>query len=147
MKYALFFVLLFIVGTMAQAQTTEDSVKAAVNLLIEAMKNSDSVKMASAFADGAILQTVKTNQSGFSSIQTWPIASQAILVPGSAIDEQLGFETIRIDGPLAMVWAPFKLYINLRLFQYGVASFQLVRSNGKWKIQYLIETHMSFDIR
>ncbi|HEY4150385.1 MAG TPA: hypothetical protein VGM41_15710, partial [Chitinophagaceae bacterium] len=55
-------------------------------------------------------------------------------------DERIQFETIRIDGALAIVWAPYQFFYNGKLNHCGADSFQLVRSNGKWKIQYLIDT-------
>jgi ketosteroid isomerase-like protein len=59
--------LLFVLITMfysANAQTTEDSVKAAVNALFEAMKTSDANALKKCFTDSAILQTIATNKAG-----------------------------------------------------------------------------------
>jgi len=47
---------------------------------------------------------------------------------------------VKIDGPLAIVWTPYKFYFNGKFSHCGVNSFQLVRFNGVWKIQYLIDT-------
>ena len=47
-----------------QAQTTEDSVKAAVNRLFDGMKNADGDLLKSAFADSAILQTIARDKEG-----------------------------------------------------------------------------------
>ncbi|HUM64696.1 MAG TPA: hypothetical protein PLV32_02570, partial [Chitinophagaceae bacterium] len=55
-------------------------------------------------------------------------------------DERISFETIRVDGPLAIVWTPYHFYYNGRFSHCGVNSFQLVRFEGVWKIQYLIDT-------
>jgi hypothetical protein len=57
-----------------------------------------------------------------------------------AADEQIIFESVRIDGPLAMVWAPYKFYFDGKFSHCGVDSFQLVFINAQWKIQYLIDT-------
>ena len=57
-----------------------------------------------------------------------------------AADERIEFEMIKIDGPLASVWAPYKFYFEGKFRHCGVNSFQLVRINGNWKIQYLIDT-------
>ncbi len=46
----------------ANAQTTEDSVKAAVNKLFVAMKNSDGEMVKNCFADSAVLQTIARNK-------------------------------------------------------------------------------------
>jgi hypothetical protein len=55
-------------------------------------------------------------------------------------DERITFETIKIDGPLAVAWTPYKFYYEGKFSHCGVNSFQLVRLNGAWKIQYLIDT-------
>lgn len=128
--------------TIAQS-TAEDSVKAAVNKLFEGMKNSDPNLITNAFADSSILQTIGRNQSGQTTIRTDKVsefAEQIAKLPKGAADERITFETVRIDGPLAIVWTPYKFYYNGTFSHCGVNSFQLVRINGAWKIQYLIDT-------
>jgi hypothetical protein len=61
-------------------------------------------------------------------------------LPKGAADERISFETIRIDGPLAIVWTPYKFYFNGQFSHCGVNSFHLVRLNGSWKIHFLIDT-------
>jgi hypothetical protein len=126
-----------------QAQTTEDSVKAAVNRLFEGMKNADATLLKSAFADSAVLQTIARDKEGHSYIRNEKLGDFADFVakqPKGAADERITFETIRIDGPLASVWTPYKFYYKGQLIHCGVNSFQLVRLHGEWKIQYLIDT-------
>jgi hypothetical protein len=50
------------------------------------------------------------------------------------------FSTVKIDSDLAMVWAPYKFYVGEKFSHCGVDCFQLVKLNGQWKIQYLIDT-------
>ncbi|MEO5684370.1 MAG: nuclear transport factor 2 family protein [Chitinophagaceae bacterium] len=132
-----------VISVNASAQTTEDSVKAAVNLLFEAMKQSDGVKLQAAFTDSAVLQTIGNTKEGVLRIKNESVkefgASMSKLPKGAA-DEQIQFETIKIDGPLASVWTPYKFYFNGKFSHCGVDSFQLVRINSVWKIQYLIDT-------
>lgn len=129
--------------TMTIAQSAEDSVKAVVNQLFEGMKNSDSGAIRNSFADSAILQTIGRNQAGQTIIRTDAVsafAQQVAKMQKGAADERITFETVKIDGPLALVWTPYKFYFNGKLSHCGVNSFQLVRINGYWKIQYLIDT-------
>ena len=129
--------------TLTIAQTAEDSVKATVNHLFEGMKNSDANAIKEAFADSAILQTIGRNQQGQTLVRTDAVsgfAEQVSKATKGSLDERITFETIKIDGPLAIVWTPYKFYYNGNLSHCGVNSFQLVRINGKWKIQYLIDT-------
>jgi hypothetical protein len=142
-RFFLTFAALLAMGTMAKAQTAEDSVKAAVNQLFTAMKNSDTVLLKDAFHEGAILQTHARNKEGkmfMRSEQVHEFAKQVSQYPKDAIDERIVFETVRIDGPIASAWTPYKLYLNGQFIHCGVNSFQLVKLNGVWKIQYLIDT-------
>ena len=125
------------------AQTTEDSVKAVVNQLFDGMKNSDAKMIQSAFADSAILQSVGKNKEGKIVIENERIdefAKSISTLKKGAADEQIVFESVKIDGQLAMVWAPYKFYFEGKFSHCGVDSFQLVFINGQWKIQYLIDT-------
>ena len=127
----------------SDAQTTEDSVKAVVKQLFEGMKNSDAGMIQSAFADSAILQSVGKSKEGKTVIENERVDQFAKLISGlkkGAADEQVVFESIKIDGQLAMVWAPYKFYFEGKFSHCGVDSFQLVFVNGQWKIQYLVDT-------
>jgi ketosteroid isomerase-like protein len=125
------------------AQTTEDSVKAVVKQLFEGMKNSDAGMIQSVFADSAILQSVGKNKEGKIVIENERIDEFAKFISNlkkDAADEQIVLESIKMDGQLAMVWAPYKFYFEGKFSHCGVDSFQLVFINGQWKIQYLIDT-------
>lgn len=129
-------------ASRSHAQSTEDSVKSAVNLLFTGMKSADAAKIRQSFADSAILQTIVTKE-GKARVQTDAVEEFAGIIaklsPGDA-DERIRFDIIRIDGPLAIVWAPYEFYYKGKLSHHGVDSFQLIRVDGGWKIQYLIDT-------
>jgi hypothetical protein len=142
MRYTLLLALALgpVAFRVSAQSTSEDSVKTAVNLLFTGMKTSDANLIRHCFADSAILQTIKTQQGG---ILTEKVNDFADIVgkmtPGDA-DERIQFDVVRIDGPLAIVWAPYAFYYKGKYSHKGVDSFQLVRVNGVWKIQYLIDT-------
>lgn len=134
--------LLYLVDVSAQNKA-EDSVKIAVNNLFDGMKAGDAAKVKAAFADSATLQTIGKDKEGRTVIRNQQVAGFAEFVgkqKAGAADERIVFESIRIDGPLASVWTPYKFYYNGQFSHCGVNSFQLVRLNGEWKIQYLIDT-------
>lgn len=142
MRAFLLFLTAFWVTTSSNAQTAEDSIKAAVNKLFTAMKESDVDMMKSAFTDNAVLQTIKETKDGTTvTSETVDQFAAAIkqIAKGDA-DEQIVFETVKIDAALASVWTPYKFYYKGKFSHCGVNSFQLVRSNGVWKIQYIIDT-------
>jgi hypothetical protein len=106
------------------------------------MKNVDANAILQCFADDATLQTV-VNREGQISVKTERLsdfANSINMLPKNAADERIVFEVVKIDGDLATVWAPYEFYYNGKRSHSGVNSFQLVRLNGTWKIQYLIDT-------
>ena len=127
----------------AKAQTAEDSVKAVVNKMFDAMRTSDSEMLRSVFGDSALLQTISRSKEGKMLIRNESISEFAKSIasaPKGSLDERISFETIKIDGPLASVWTPYSFYYNGKFSHCGVNSFQLVRMDGVWKLQYIIDT-------
>lgn len=143
MKQVSILFLSLCLAVCVNAQTAEDSVKATVNNLFTAMKNSDAVMLQSVFADSAILQTISRDKEGKTIVRTDQVADfvdQISKLPKDAADERITFDVVRVDGALAIVWTPYKFYFNGKFSHCGANSFQLVRFNGSWKIQYLIDT-------
>lgn len=142
LKYLLAIAFVMVMGTVC-AQSGQDSVRAAVNLLFTAMKNADSAQLMSAFDDSAVLQTIVVDTNGRTTAHSYPVTefAQAIgRLPQGAADEQIHIEALKVDGPLAMVWAPYHFYYHGTLLHCGVDSFQLIRVNGVWKILYIVDT-------
>lgn len=137
-KLSFLFVVAFF-GGQVSAQMAEDSVKAVVSTLFTAMKNSDSKLLLESFADSAILQTI-TAGGRVRTEQIEAFASQIGSLPKNAADERITFDMVKIDGALASVWTPYQFYYNGNFSHCGVNSFQLVRTGGTWKIQYIIDT-------
>src|SRR5688572_16139192 len=143
MKPILIMLTMVFFSAFLRAQSTEDSVKAAVNKLFEGMKNADASLVSESFSDSAILQTIARNKEGQMIIRNERVKDFAEFVSKQkkgAADERISFETVRIDGPLAIAWTPYKFYYEGKFSHCGVNSFQLIRFNGIWKIQYLIDT-------
>lgn len=131
-----------IIVTPLRAQTAEDSVKAAVNLLFTGMIGADAATIRNSFTDSAILQTI-LEKEGKTIVRTESIGefAQAIAKLDKGVaDERIRFDVIRIDGPLAIVWAPYSFYYKGQLNHCGVDAFQMLLTGGVWKIQYLIDT-------
>jgi hypothetical protein len=107
------------------------------------MQASDGALLKSTFADSAILQTISRNKDGEIQIKNETVGAFATsisqLQKGDA-DERIVYDVIKIDGPLAIVWTPYKFYYKGVFSHCGVNSFQLVKLKGDWKIQYLIDT-------
>lgn len=143
MKY--FFILLTIVfySSGIEAQTAEDSVKTVINKMFTGMKNADVGLLKSSFADSMILQTIARDKEGKLVVRNESATGFIDFIskesPGNA-DERISFDVVKVDGPLAMAWIPYNFYYKGQFSHCGINSFQLVRFNGEWKIQYIIDT-------
>ena len=143
MKPILIILTMAFCASVVRAQSAEDSVKAAVNKLFEGMKNADASLVSRSFTDSAVLQTITRNKEGKTVVRNEQVRDFAEFVSKQqkgAADERIIFETIKIDGPLASAWTPYKFYYEGKFSHCGVNSFQLVRVDDQWKIQYLIDT-------
>ncbi len=133
--------VLFSIGSFAQL--AEDSIRATINTLFVAMKNGDASLFKTVFSDSAVMQTIIRNKEGQILVKTENVNDFAGFVgqlKKDSADERIRFETIKVDGPLAIAWTPYNFYYNGAFSHCGVNSFQLVRFEGEWKIQYLIDT-------
>ena len=143
MKYVLICFTLMTWSASIRAQTAEESVKAVINQLFQGMKLADSSLLKASFADHAILQTVETAADGTISIRDESIHSfieSIAKLPRDAADERIRFDMVKADGALATAWTPYQFYFKGKFSHCGVDSYQLVRLQGGWKIQYLIDT-------
>lgn len=140
------FFILFIAASFTHetmAQTAADSIKAVITKTFEGMKDGDTAKIKECFTEGAILQTFRRTKDGGISLTNETVSDfcRAIAsLPKGAADEQIVFEQIKVDGRMAAVWVPFKLYLNGKFYSCGVNSFQVVKLDKEWKIQYIIDT-------
>jgi hypothetical protein len=129
-------------SSRAAAQSAEDSVKATVHSLFEAMKKSDSSRIRACFTPGGLLQSLDERSNPIK-IVTDSIGVFAHIIsalPAGAADERFTMDVVRVDGNLAMVWGPYNFFYKGAWHHCGIDSFQLVRIGGVWKIQYIIDT-------
>lgn len=134
-KIILFLVLISI---SCFGQQNKDIEKPIRNLFL-GMKNADSELVKSAFAENAVLQTItKEGTVKSDSIQDF-VASVSKFSKGD-LDERIVVDAVHTDGDLASVFAPYTFYFKGKLSHCGANSFQLVKQNNEWKIQYIIDT-------
>ncbi|KYP15879.1 nuclear transport factor 2 family protein [Flavihumibacter sp. CACIAM 22H1] len=127
----------------AQKNAEEEGIKNTINQLFTAMRNRDTALLKAAFAPTAVLQTIAPAKDGSLQVRTEELAGfiKAIGTPGKdLLDERIQFGSILVDGPMAAVWTPYEFYLGTRFSHCGVNSFQLVKLDGNWKIQYIIDT-------
>lgn len=137
------FLLLFL-GTITTAQTTpEDSVKAVITQFFTGMKTGDTTAIRATFTEGVIFQTIARTKEGETNVRTDAVDGFLKFIAKEekgAADERITFGQVLIDGALASVWTPYNFFYKGQFAHCGVNSFQLVKINNNWKIQYLIDT-------
>jgi len=141
-----FFILILLISFSINSYTQSqiDSVKMAINQLFIAMKNSDANLLKLCFTDSAIMQTISFDKQGKLIVNNESITvfiETISHLSKDAADERIVFDVIKLDGPLANVWASYDFFYNKQYTHCGVDNFVLVKeSSGSWKIQYLIDT-------
>ncbi len=135
-----FLIFLLFLSSFCFAQKTEnDAIKESVENLFAGMKNADTVMIKSVFADNAILQTI-TKSDAVKTEKLQDFLSSFSKLSKNDADEKIKFEAIHADGNLASVFTPYEFYYKGKFSHCGANSFQLVKQNNVWKIQYLIDT-------
>ena len=90
-------------------------------------------------------QTVMINSKGESAITPSSKAYDNLIKfaqnvkPTDTYFEKILSYTIHVDQNLASVWTPYEFYNQEKFSHCGSNSFQLFKSNGKWKIVYLVD--------
>lgn len=143
MKKTLLILLTMMSLYSLKAQTTEDSIKMTINTFFEGMKKGDTTLIRGTLTEGVIFQTIARKKEGGLTVRTENVNDfiKFIAEPKKDIpDERIVFETIKVDGALASVWTPYKFYMGEKFSHCGANSFQLVKTDGRWRIQYIIDT-------
>jgi hypothetical protein len=120
------------------AQNEEISVKKLVQTLFVAMKKAYASMLANTFSDSAILQTIINDKNDIVKVRNEHLKDFIDFVSKEGkrtADERISFETIKIDGPLAFVWTPYKSFIKENL-----VIVVLIHFNWTMEIQYLSDT-------
>jgi len=141
MKYLL--VLLTFCSISCFGQGDEAGVKSTINLFFEGMRKADSSVIKATLAPAAILQTIVHKKEDSTAVETEEFQKfiEAVTKPHPEVyDERITFDVIKIDAELAMAWTPYKFYVGSTFSHCGVDCFQLVKLQGAWKIQYIIDT-------
>ena len=107
------------------------------------MKKADTTLFKAVFAPTASLQSMAKSKEGVVSVRCESIPNFITSVgkqkPG-VLDERLSAYEVKIDAELAIAWTPYVFYFNGQKSHCGVNVFTLVKLNGGWKIQAIIDT-------
>lgn len=119
-------------------QTRNQEIEKPIRNLFTAMKNADPELLKSTFSDSAILQTI--TKDGVKNEDIKDFIASISKMSKDDLDERITIEAIHSDGNLASVFTPYSFYFKGKFSHCGANSFQLVKQNNEWKIQYLIDT-------
>jgi len=142
-KIGVLFLLTVLTGRLYAQQTTTDSVKQTVNTMFAAMLKGDSALMRSTFDKSMILQGIADDKTGKTTLTTDNVNDflKVIGTPHTQVyDERIVFDAIKVDGNLAVVWAPYQFYFGDKFHHCGVDVFHLMRTPSGWKIIYIVDT-------
>jgi hypothetical protein len=114
-----------LVASLAHAQSSDRAtVLATVQRLFDGMRTRDSALIASAL-DSSVTAFVAR------------FARRA-----DTVTERIFEPDVRIDGPIAQVWAYFTVHVGQAFLQCGTDAFTLAKADDTWKI-----THTTFSRR
>ncbi|MFZ4799040.1 MAG: nuclear transport factor 2 family protein [Bacteroidia bacterium] len=142
----LFLIVLLLCNLFTKAQTPNDDIKKVIQTLFVAMQQGDSTLANSCFDGSAHLQTAlfdkKTNKTKLINepLDSFLFQVNSIKKLTVKIEERITNYDIKIDDPLASVWAEYEFYIDGKLSHKGVDAFQLFKSNAGWKIIQICDT-------
>ncbi|MGA0556948.1 nuclear transport factor 2 family protein [Larkinella sp. VNQ87] len=139
-----FLVVFSLISLPVFAQSDDEkAVRATITQLFDGMRKSDTTLFKAVFAPGASLQSVAKTKEGLVSVRNDAIPSFVASVgkqkPG-ALDERLSAYEVKIDAEMAIAWTPYVFYYNGQKSHCGVNVFTLVKLNGAWKVQTIIDT-------
>jgi hypothetical protein len=142
LKFALLFSCI-LWATSGICQQYDPGIMQTVDLLFDGMREADSSKVRSAFLLGSTMMSVPENPKDSIALKKSSIDGfvKAVGKPHSETwDEQIYKVKISVDGPMAIVWAPYKFILGGKFSHCGVNVFTLIRIKDKWKISSITDT-------
>ncbi len=144
--------VLFILGlglALACAPTPHpdrDAVLATVQGLFDAMLAGDGAAAAALFTPDARLIVFPRDGAGGSPnlVPAADFAANLTAAPGELLEEMFDPE-VRIDGDMAMVWAPYDFHLGGEFSHCGVDLVDLARIDGQWLILSIAYTRQTED--
>lgn len=137
----------FFVPALAQTdkRADEEAIKKTINRFFEGMQQRDTSIMKGTIIDSMGLQSIarlRTGEIRLKKEAASDFVASITKLPAEikSLEERITFDGIHIDGQLAVVWTPYKFFINEKLSHCGANSFTLVKFKEEWKIVNIIDT-------
>ncbi|ACT94691.1 nuclear transport factor 2 family protein [Dyadobacter fermentans] len=114
-----------------------------VDKLFDGMRNGDSTAVRSVFTKQCTLTSISKNVADSTVTQKSTVDGfvKAVGTPHKdKWDERIYDVKVSIDGPMAVVWAPYKFYLGEKFSHCGVNVFNLIKTGAGWKINDITDT-------
>lgn len=132
-------------ATPPVAQDADDAgARAAVEGFMAAFDAKDGEAMAAYLTEDAYLAWVREGEDSGSarSVPLQDLVDSISAIPGD-IAEPLAIRSVMAEGPVAMVWADYGVYLDGERSHCGVDVFTLLRVDGDWKIATVTYSHLT----
>jgi hypothetical protein len=120
-----------IAPSMFAAASDEKAVLIPIQTMFDGMAKRDAAEIKASAVPGATMVLMlygKTEQITFEAF------GDRVGKGKTQIEERIHDPLMRVDGDLAMVWAPFEFRLNGKLDHCGTDLFNLVHTDGEWLI-------------
>ena len=120
------------------ATADEQTVLAPVQAMFDGMTKRDAAAISAPTLPGG---TMVLMRDGKPTQMTFAEFAERVGKPGKThIEERIHDPLVRIDGDLAVVWAPFEFLSDGKVDHCGTDLFNVVRVDGKWLIASVADT-------
>ncbi len=125
-------------NVVADQSEDVEAVLAPINDLFAAFETGDAAAMLEVvYPDGRVTASGTLPTGGPTLRQrSWTQFAERVKT-GAPFQETIFDPGIKVDGDIALVWAPFVVRVAGKVSNCGVDHFDLVRENGVWKVMNL----------
>lgn len=136
LRNSLFCLLLLTLADTALAQDERARALAIADSALGAITRGDWVGLTDLMLDEAIMFPSGTRNGAFRySVRT---RAEQRATKATGVVERGYRPEVRVQGPIAMVWYPYDLYINGNWSHCGIDVFTLLRKDSTWRIATLV---------
>ncbi|MGV3601822.1 MAG: nuclear transport factor 2 family protein [Dyadobacter fermentans] len=121
----------------------ETDARHVVDKLFDGMRNGDSTAVRSVFTKQCTLTSISKNAADSTVTHKGTVDGfvKAVGTPHKdKWDERIYDVKVSIDGPMVVVWAPYKFYLGDKFSHCGVNVFNLIKTGAGWKINDITDT-------
>ncbi|MEP0393027.1 MAG: nuclear transport factor 2 family protein [Erythrobacter sp.] len=134
-------------ATPALAQTPAEPAQdaiSAVRSFTDAFDRGDRAGMRAVITQGAQVIFVRQRDDG-NQVRDMPLIDLVGRISSAPADlkEPIAIKSVMVDGPVAMVWADFSLFVDGVRSHCGVDIFTLAKGSDGWKIATITYSHLT----